>query len=58
MPMSVGFVNETTTWHFTRIICLLLFFLQSGDLAEEVSTIIDPPYADGVDISEVQVLLT
>ncbi|KAG7594767.1 Vps53-like N-terminal [Arabidopsis thaliana x Arabidopsis arenosa] len=26
----------------------------SGDLAEEVSTIIDPPYADCVDISEVQ----
>ncbi|CAD5315188.1 unnamed protein product [Arabidopsis thaliana] len=26
----------------------------SGDLVEEVSTIIHPPYADGVDISEVQ----
>ena len=58
VPMSVGFDNRTTTWHFTRVICLLIFFLQSGDLVEEVSTIIHPPYADGVDISEVQVRLT
>ena len=56
--MSVGFDYRTTIWHFTRVICLLIFFLQSGDLVEEVSTIIHPPYADGVDISEVQVQLT
>lgn len=36
----------------------LLLFLQSGDLAEEVLTIIDPHYADSVDMSKVQVLLT
>ena len=58
VPMSVGFDNRTKTWHFTRVISLLIFFLQSGDLVEEVSTIIHPPYADGVDISEVQVRLT
>jgi len=33
----------------------LLFVSQSGELAENVSEIIDPHYADGVDMSEVQV---
>lgn len=33
--------------------CLLL---QSGDLAESVSKIIDSQLADGVDMSEVQVI--
>jgi hypothetical protein len=32
----------------------LLFVSQSGELAENVSEIIDPHYADGVDMSEVQ----
>jgi len=36
----------------------LLFVSQSGELAENVSEIIDPHYADGVDMSEVQVRIT
>ncbi|EFH67863.1 hypothetical protein ARALYDRAFT_892049 [Arabidopsis lyrata subsp. lyrata] len=46
-----------------RMICYIVNTAEychktSGDLAEEVSTIIDPPYADGVDISEVQLALS
>ncbi|XP_020866431.1 vacuolar protein sorting-associated protein 53 A [Arabidopsis lyrata subsp. lyrata] len=42
-----------------RLICYIVNSAEycrktSGDLAEEVSTIIDPLYADGVDMSEVQ----
>ncbi|XP_020866344.1 vacuolar protein sorting-associated protein 53 A [Arabidopsis lyrata subsp. lyrata] len=42
-----------------RVICYIVNSAEyccktSGDLAEEVSTIIDPHYADGVDMSEVQ----
>lgn len=33
-----------------------LFAWQSGELAENVSKIIDSPFADKVDMSEVQVL--
>lgn len=36
----------------------MLFVSQSGELAEKVSEIIDPHYAEGVDMSEVQVLIT
>ncbi|EFH67871.1 predicted protein, partial [Arabidopsis lyrata subsp. lyrata] len=51
-PMQVSGIDE-------RLICYIVNSAEycrktSGDLAEEVSTIIDPLYADGVDMSEVQ----
>lgn len=37
---------------------LLVLFLQSGELADNVSKIIDPQFTDKVDMSEVQVIIS
>lgn len=44
-------------WESASLLILtsVLTFCQSGELAESVAKIIDPHYADGVDMSEVQV---
>lgn len=54
LSKSFDLVNSNAALHKDY----LLFVLQSGELAENVSEIIDPHYADGVDMSEVQVLIT
>lgn len=43
---------------FLLVDFLLVLFLQSGELADNVSKIIDPQFADKVDMSEVQVIIS